>query len=854
MAKSLVTRFAKDMSTYLYGNPHSASPSSIRSTRRVDGVRARLLEFFRASPDHFDLVFTANTTASIKLVADAFRDAPGGFWYGYQRDAHTSLVGVREYASQSQCFGSDLELELFLKGEDEGANAARNQRIGLFAWPAQSNMNGRRHPLDLAGRVQASSHSTHRTYTMLDAAAYCTTGQVDLSNPDTAPDFVALSLHKIFGFPDLGALVVRKSAGDVFKNRKYFGGGTVEMVTVIREEWVSRKETVLHEQLEDGTLPFHQIVALDYAMNVHAELYGCMTNITQHTCALAANLYKRLRALRHAGGLPVCEIYQDPKAQYGNSKTQGPTVAFNIRNSQGGWVGKSDVEGLAVARNIHLRTGGVCNPGGIANFCALEQWEMRRNFSEGMRCGDNLDILGGKPTGVVRVSLGAMSTQRDVDNFIEFVEATLVETELDASPYQPSKVATDSKAESTVECLNLLPIRGCGAWKIPYYVDWGISDRGLIWDREWCIISKDTGLALEPSLHPRMKLILPAINAERGTLKLTGPKAAGLLAYLVEGDGAPLAASLLDEDVVGKRVMSVTVAAVEEVAEAEEEIELEISLWESPIAGGASSALSCVPLCDAYESSAIADFCTAVLGVPCTLARFRDLRKIAKDSPGYTKNLPLSERAVSVAAHAEASLGNITVSGSSNWQSRRYVQIGNEYFENPCSADPTEEPHFRNLVHLRNTYDRSGTAQNPSILAGDRVRTFTVEESLHDPGLQACIASTFVEGHMCPVWDCRKAFSTSEALHAHYHEHKHAKPKPNLPRPAEIKILQMAVNLPPLSADRMARFSTDVAPFSPEVVTANSAFPRRTSRRASWRAKLSTIISRHSVLPQQQRV
>ena len=858
MAKSLVTRFAKDMSTYLYGNPHSASPSSVRSTRRVDGVRARLLEFFRASPEHYDLVFTANTTAAIKIVADAFRDVPGGFWYGYQRDAHTSLVGVREYASQTQCFGSDLELELFLKGEDEAANAARNRRVGLFAWPAQSNMNGRRHPLDLAGRVQSSSTSAHRTYTMLDAAAYCTTGQLDLSNPDTAPDFVALSLHKIFGFPDLGALIVRKSAGDVFKYRKYFGGGTVEMVTVIGQEWVSRKETVLHEQLEDGTLPFHQIVALESAMNVHAELYGCMTNITQHTCALAANVYKRLRALRHANGLAVCEIYKDPKAQYGNPKTQGPNVAFNIRNSQGGWIGKSDVEGLAVARDIHLRTGGVCNPGGIANFCALEQWEMRRNFAEGMRCGDNFDILGGKPTGVVRVSLGAMSTQRDVDTFIEFVEAIFVETGPEADPNQHSTLTPDCGAESTVEGLNLFPIRGCGSWKIPYYVNWGIGDRGLIWDREWCIISKDTGLALEPALHPRMQLIQPAINAERGTLKLTGPKAAGLRTYLIDNSGGPVTANPLNEDLMGKRVMSVTVAAVEAVSDVEEEIELEISLWESPIAGGPGPVQSRVPLCDAYEFPAVADFCSAVLGVPCTLARFRDLRKIAKDQPDYAKNLPLAERAVSMADPVGGSLGNINVSGASDWQSRRYVQIGQEYFENPYASEPTEKHDFRNLVHLRNTYDRSGPAQNPTVAAGDRVRTFTADASLRDPGLQACIASTFVEGHMCPVWDCRKAFSTSEALHAHYHEHKHAKPKPVAPRPADLHILQMAVNLPPLSADKMARFSADAATAAPcatEAVTASTtAFSRRTSRRASWRAKLSTIISRNSVLPPQPRV
>ena len=669
VAKSLATRFAKDLSSHLFGNPHSASPSSERSTRRVDGVRASLLRFFRADPEHYDLVFTANTTASIKLVADAFRDMDEGFWYGYQKDAHTSLVGVREYASTAKCFETDLELEIFLKGEDDGANKARATQSGLFAWPAQSNMNGRRLPLDLAGRVRATTPAGTKMYTMLDAAAYCTTGQLDLSYVQTSPDFVALSLHKIFGFPDMGALLIRREAADVFMSRRYFGGGTVEMVTVIREQWVSRRETNLHERLEDGTLPFHQIVALDSALAVHAEVYGCQSNITKHTCALAANLYKRLRALRHANGTPVCEIYKDPKSQYGNPKTQGPTVAFNIRNAQGGWVGKSDVEALAVARGIHLRTGGVCNPGGIANVCALEHWEMRRNFAEGMRCGDNFDVLGGKPTGVVRVSLGAMTTQDEVDQFLEFVEAIFVETDLAPNPFQYVPIANAGSAsapspveeaeEASVDAIRIFPVRGCAGWRIPHYVSWGIGERGLTWDREWCLVSKEQGgVALDPSQHPRMKLITPIVSAERGTLRLVGPKAAPeKTVYLQDRPPEPCisidpmsalpGAHLAERD--KPRQASVVISAVEidEASDSsEEEVSIEISLWESPAPTSNDKITPGVPPADAYESSAVANFCTAVLGVQCTLARYRDLRKLAKDTPNVTRNLPAHERSI----------------------------------------------------------------------------------------------------------------------------------------------------------------------------------------------------------------
>jgi molybdenum cofactor sulfurtransferase len=99
----------------LYGNPHSASPSSDLSTRLIKAVRSRILRFFGADPVHFDPVFVANASAAIKLVVEAFREiqAPG-FWYGYHRDAHTSLVGIRQLAASSRCFESDKDVETWL--------------------------------------------------------------------------------------------------------------------------------------------------------------------------------------------------------------------------------------------------------------------------------------------------------------------------------------------------------------------------------------------------------------------------------------------------------------------------------------------------------------------------------------------------------------------------------------------------------------------------------------------------------------------------------------------------------------------------------------------------------------------
>lgn len=154
-----------------------------------------MLEFFKADPEVFDLVFVANATAAIKLVGESFHDCAlsqkKAFWYGYHNDAHTSLVGVREYSNVSRCFKDDEEVDAWIEeggtnghwhesgteggltnkhedgtenGNENGSgngsgngrgNGRGNERspaqLGLFAYPGQSNMTGRRLPVGPTG-------------------------------------------------------------------------------------------------------------------------------------------------------------------------------------------------------------------------------------------------------------------------------------------------------------------------------------------------------------------------------------------------------------------------------------------------------------------------------------------------------------------------------------------------------------------------------------------------------------------------------------------------------------------------------------------------------------------------------
>lgn len=378
------------MRANLYGNPHSANEPAKFSGEMVDSVRETTLRFLGADPRHFDLVFVANATAAIKLVADCFRDLAeqtraGSFWYGYHRDAHTSLVGVRELTKgplSHKCFESDAEVEEWIEGRNTFGQQPGS--LALFAYPGQSNLTGRRLPLTWTGRIRHDRTKRLRnTYTLLDAAALAMTSPMSyvFEDPDTAPDFTCVSFYKIFGFPDVGGLIVRKDSGHILALRKYFGGGTVSLVSTIGSAWHVSKGLEaythddgsehaggLHEGLEDGTLPFHSILALGEAIDVHKELFGSMENVSAHTSMLVRRLYQGMKAMRYENGQQLCKVYHSGDEDiwekgegdkvYGDARVQGATIAFNVFREDGTYESYAVVEKMANDGGIYVRSGG----------------------------------------------------------------------------------------------------------------------------------------------------------------------------------------------------------------------------------------------------------------------------------------------------------------------------------------------------------------------------------------------------------------------------------------------------------------------------------------------------------------
>ena len=390
-AQSQLQAHLTDLTTHLYGNPHSQNPSSQLTTSAVEHTREIVLRHFGTDSDHYDVIFTSGCTGALRLLSESFpwqrgfnglgesqlghglthrgeeegggrlesptavdgeseaeRDeasslpAPqsqetalspiprsqeaekmmsskeghlsssselgqvrtemfytphmrtsassssasssissasltnGSSIFCYLEDNHTSVVGMREVATQ---FGASIvctteeDIVSLSQTESTAQEPTVNQSNGLtpekenhnhtqpsppltestsshsdhqnsgpyhlFAFPAQSNFSGQKYPLSWVVDIQRGMLSlplpplgrSGSWKVVLDAASLVATNPLDLSQYPV--DFVTISFYKMFGYPTgLGALLVRRDCSHLLRKR-YYGGGTV-LATVSR--------------------------------------------------------------------------------------------------------------------------------------------------------------------------------------------------------------------------------------------------------------------------------------------------------------------------------------------------------------------------------------------------------------------------------------------------------------------------------------------------------------------------------------------------------------------------------------------------------------------------------------------
>jgi selenocysteine lyase/cysteine desulfurase len=410
-AASQVRQHADLINAAALGNPHSASPASSRTTALVEGARRAVLEWFGAA-GHYTAIFTANATGALKHVGESYPFAPNGRLL-LSADNHNSVNGIREFAraAGSQVAYATLtvpELRLDLAALEALLSQAEPGAPNLFAFPAQSNFTGVKHPFDLVARAHDRGWDV-----LLDAAAFVSTNRLDLR--EVRPDFVSVSFYKMFGYPTgVGCLLIRDERLDRLR-RPWFAGGTVNFATVGgRRHILSPGEA----GFEDGTLNYLSIAAVEIGLR-HLAQAG-IDAIRTRVDGLTRWLLDRLMAMRHSNGRPMVRIYGPM-----TTAMRGGIVTMNFYDPDGHLLDYRRVEELAGEQGISLRTGCFCNPGpgeaaeGITDEDVAAALERNPDLTLPLFL-QMIAHEGGKTAGAIRVSFGIASNFADAARFVDF--------------------------------------------------------------------------------------------------------------------------------------------------------------------------------------------------------------------------------------------------------------------------------------------------------------------------------------------------------------------------------------------------------------------------------------------------
>jgi selenocysteine lyase/cysteine desulfurase len=411
-SESQISEHMELLRTRVLGNPHSANPTSLAMTDLVEGARKYVLRYFNASAEEYIAVFTANASGALKLVGEAYPFEPGSHFV-LTFDNHNSVNGIREFARTRGAHVvyvplTTPDLRLDRKALDRVLNSVDRDKSNLFAFPAQSNYSGVKHPLDLIELAHGKGLDV-----LLDAAAYVPTSRLDLGV--IKPEFVAISFYKMFGYPTgIGALLIHRAVFQKMK-RPWFAGGTVNFASVQGNGYyLSPNEAAF----EDGTVNYLNIPAVKSGLQ-HLEKVGIKT-IGQRVDCLAGWLLDNLLSLQHSNGKPMVRIYGPT-----DTKMRGGTITLNFYGPDEQLLDYRRIEELANEEGISLRTGCFCNPGAgeIAEGLTAEDMLAGLNQGPDLSLPHFLQVIqhrGNKSAGAIRVSVGLATNFADVYRFMHF--------------------------------------------------------------------------------------------------------------------------------------------------------------------------------------------------------------------------------------------------------------------------------------------------------------------------------------------------------------------------------------------------------------------------------------------------
>lgn len=409
--KCLLDEHLRFLQNDVFGNPHSNSPTSKCSGRHINEAREAVLSFFNA--EDYYCVFTSNASAALQIIGECYPFSPNSHLL-LTADNHNSVNGLREYCKNKGGTHSYCPMHPQTLGIDdnfilEELGSYDQKKTKLFAYPAQSNASGVRHPLGLIKHAQAEGWDV-----LLDAAALVPTSKLDLN--EICPDFVCISFYKMFGYPTgLGCLLIKRSKFETL-HKPWFAGGTVSLVSVSRDDHFLVDGV---ERFENGTVNYLDIPAITQGLRF-IEQIG-MEKIRNRMNELTGLLIEALCAIRHSTGLPLIKIYGPATME-----NRGGTILMNFFDSIGQRYPFRSIEQIAAKELISFRTGCFCNPGIDEILSWINADQMGEYFANRRHAEyDDMTVFLGRLRGAIRISVGIPTSKSDIKKFVDFASRFL---------------------------------------------------------------------------------------------------------------------------------------------------------------------------------------------------------------------------------------------------------------------------------------------------------------------------------------------------------------------------------------------------------------------------------------------
>lgn len=342
----------------------------------------------------------------------------------------------------------------------------------LFAFPAQSNFSGVRHPLTWVR--DATQHGWH---VLLDATAYASHTALDLSV--VQPDFVTVSFYKLFGFPTgVAALIVRRTVLKTVLKRPWMcgrtgGGGKGNSDGMFMSLAVASPFTSIGamgmgmmmmrqgecednsnnnnnncddgdvvKMFEDGGLNYSCIPAvllgLDFLHKISmSHIHHHVSHLTRLLLSLLSSIHWSLLSSANpnhsSSSLSSSSVSASANTRairiYGPEHVgmRGGTISFDVVRF-GVRFDARRIYDAALSERITLGVGSFDNPGALEHALDIDRKSIANAMGKVRRAKQRVSrqnvsrVMGRGYLGCVRVSVGVGNNERDVRCFGRFIE------------------------------------------------------------------------------------------------------------------------------------------------------------------------------------------------------------------------------------------------------------------------------------------------------------------------------------------------------------------------------------------------------------------------------------------------